>query len=512
MGNPQHLEWLLEGVQAWNARREKTPFVPDLSGMNIAGAIVNSQGTNPWEISSLQGINLSNALLAEADLRHLDFAKSSFEGSDLSQCYLFCTYLDGCNLTKAVFAQANLSYARLSQSDLRYANLLGSDLANADLSNAKINGANFDFAYMRSADLKGADARSVLDRKGSRKLIITDFSKAKWLQKPAVEGMLGDQATVLPARLSRPKHWPDVDITLNTEQDTSGEGSGAEALADLNAPLVRASSMDFAFTAAGIEAKLSEEQAIHPPQLAGDCADRRDALIANGRDIAKTINNQLAAEARGDLESYAEHLQTADPANPHRLNFIATGLQADLEDDFKSGGFDRRLRKRLEAFLAQHEEFLRDCAPAAAEAIRIKAEAQFTQPVSKQQVTEMLDKLTAAIEATESATASVTNMLDQLKDHDAHLNLQKLRLSTAPELARYDATVQAEAKEIITITSRLYHRAKEAYEKIGPKNVQDMAAYSVLGDVSIKGAKIIIDQLGPVMAWFAKLLAALPPL
>ncbi len=32
MANQQHIEWLLEGVEAWNARREREESVPDFEG------------------------------------------------------------------------------------------------------------------------------------------------------------------------------------------------------------------------------------------------------------------------------------------------------------------------------------------------------------------------------------------------------------------------------------------------------------------------------------------------
>ena len=36
MANPEHIKWLLEGVEAWNARREQNPFRPDLEGADIS--------------------------------------------------------------------------------------------------------------------------------------------------------------------------------------------------------------------------------------------------------------------------------------------------------------------------------------------------------------------------------------------------------------------------------------------------------------------------------------------
>lgn len=35
MANPEHIKWLLEGVESWNARREQKDFKPDFEGANI---------------------------------------------------------------------------------------------------------------------------------------------------------------------------------------------------------------------------------------------------------------------------------------------------------------------------------------------------------------------------------------------------------------------------------------------------------------------------------------------
>ncbi|MCB1354428.1 MAG: pentapeptide repeat-containing protein [Rhodobacteraceae bacterium] len=56
MANPQHLEWLLEGVEAWNARREREDFTPDLRGAGLGGA-------------DLRAANLSRADLGGANVK-----------------------------------------------------------------------------------------------------------------------------------------------------------------------------------------------------------------------------------------------------------------------------------------------------------------------------------------------------------------------------------------------------------------------------------------------------------
>ncbi|MCF6303806.1 MAG: hypothetical protein L3J33_00340 [Rhodobacteraceae bacterium] len=40
MSNPQHLEWLLEGVEAWNARRREDDYVPYIEDKNVPQRIL----------------------------------------------------------------------------------------------------------------------------------------------------------------------------------------------------------------------------------------------------------------------------------------------------------------------------------------------------------------------------------------------------------------------------------------------------------------------------------------
>ncbi len=132
MANEQHIEWLQEGVEAWNARRLQDDFVPDLSGADLSG--VDLSGAN------LSGANLSGANLTDANL----------SGANLS----------GANLTDANLSGANLSGANLNGADLNGADLNGADLNGADLNGAYFNGADLNGAYLTGADLTGADLTS----------------------------------------------------------------------------------------------------------------------------------------------------------------------------------------------------------------------------------------------------------------------------------------------------------------------------------------------------------------
>lgn len=61
MADPQHVEWLREGVKSWNKRRIDTPFIPDLTGADLLGADLQE--------ADLLGADLRRANLQGADLR-----------------------------------------------------------------------------------------------------------------------------------------------------------------------------------------------------------------------------------------------------------------------------------------------------------------------------------------------------------------------------------------------------------------------------------------------------------
>jgi hypothetical protein len=115
MANPEHLQILKQGVEAWNEwLAQDMHILPDL---------------------------------ADADL----------SGADLSEICLQNAQLVGANLTKTVLAFANLFSANLHGADLHdatlhWANLWFADLSNTILTNASLIGAN-----LTRADLSGAD-------------------------------------------------------------------------------------------------------------------------------------------------------------------------------------------------------------------------------------------------------------------------------------------------------------------------------------------------------------------
>jgi len=125
MANPEHLDILKQGVEAWNAWREQHKGItPDLIGAGLSGA-------------GLSGANLSGARLHVTDLSRTDLSHANF-----SDTTLISTNFSGADLSHTYFG-----YAELYLADLTYTNLTH---------------ANLNDAHLRGADLTGADMSEVL--------------------------------------------------------------------------------------------------------------------------------------------------------------------------------------------------------------------------------------------------------------------------------------------------------------------------------------------------------------
>jgi len=130
VANPEHLNKLKEGPEAWNEWRDSNgDVIPDLSGANLVE-------------SDLRACDLSEANLTGADLTYARLERAYLKKARLTGADLFGT---DCNLTffeHADFTDANLTYANLSSAVLRGATLewakLGSTrLADTDLTNVR---------------------------------------------------------------------------------------------------------------------------------------------------------------------------------------------------------------------------------------------------------------------------------------------------------------------------------------------------------------------------------------
>jgi hypothetical protein len=105
MANPEHLQKLKQGIEAWNQwRSEDRDITPDLG---------------------------------EADLRGADLGRATLHGATLHGANL-----RGANLRGADLGRGNLGGANLGEADLRGANLRGANLRGANLRGTDLTGAN----------------------------------------------------------------------------------------------------------------------------------------------------------------------------------------------------------------------------------------------------------------------------------------------------------------------------------------------------------------------------------
>ena len=124
MADPEHIKWLLEGVESWNKRRENKRskgeyFRPDFSDVAFnsefakAGQDISIDQRTPLANVDLAFANLTGARLECADLRtanlfRADLTKARLDGADLT-----CADLDEANLTNASLNSAILKHTIL---------------------------------------------------------------------------------------------------------------------------------------------------------------------------------------------------------------------------------------------------------------------------------------------------------------------------------------------------------------------------------------------------------------
>ena len=103
-------------------------------------------------------------------------------------------------------ARGGYTAAEADMSDLRpSADLVGRDLRSIRLCGADLRGAYLIAADLRQSDLAGVDLLGA-DLRDAR-LDGADLSNALFLTQLQVDAARGDDATLLPAALSRPRHW-----------------------------------------------------------------------------------------------------------------------------------------------------------------------------------------------------------------------------------------------------------------------------------------------------------------
>jgi len=246
LANEQHLAWLLEGVEKWNARRQHDDFEPDLSEADLQAAFNESPLLDEYGWFDLSHVNLRQANLRRTNLQRGNFTKALFENSDMTDANLSNAMLYGANLFhtqvhSAVMHNVKLAGANLTGADMRGAKLEDSDFegldfrrvdlehssfANSNLSNSNLSGVSFSGVNFEETRFENADVTTLRpDTEAGRSTPnFTDLHLALGLTQAQVDQMFGDSGTILPEHLSRPDHWPDLG------EDTQSQSSSDAGL------------------------------------------------------------------------------------------------------------------------------------------------------------------------------------------------------------------------------------------------------------------------------------------
>ena len=145
MGNPEHIKWLLEGVDAWNARRRRENFMPDFRDEDLRGIF------RDLDQEAEDGVNLIDCKLSYTGHSSAEPEHINLTGAQFSDAVLTGADLLGANLTDADFSGTNLKNANFFGTDLTGAKFFEACLKDAEFSNAVMNGTQF-----RKCNLKGA--------------------------------------------------------------------------------------------------------------------------------------------------------------------------------------------------------------------------------------------------------------------------------------------------------------------------------------------------------------------
>lgn len=208
MVSPQHVEWLLEGVDAWNARRRRDEFVPDLSSAQLQDS--NLIGAD-LDDARLDRAYLHSANLSNANLRRADLTRANLHSSCLVDASL-----QGATLTQAILAEADLSGADLSSANLSGSWLDGATLNGADLGGATLTGADLYNTYIESTELVSADLTdlgSLPQDLWKARLFASSDAPGQLMESPAsVENVSGLLTYV--RKLHESHDWPGEEVRV----------------------------------------------------------------------------------------------------------------------------------------------------------------------------------------------------------------------------------------------------------------------------------------------------------
>ena len=158
MADQEHLQWLEDGVDAWNERRMKSSFEPDLSCEDISRALGGYKDGDPRRISvDLKGIRFTRANLSGAALRCTDLSHAQMTNADLSGTNLLASKFDGCRFYKTKLSTANLHLAKFPNVQFFSVDFSSTNFGRAELKETQLVSCTLDDAHLYDADITRTD-------------------------------------------------------------------------------------------------------------------------------------------------------------------------------------------------------------------------------------------------------------------------------------------------------------------------------------------------------------------
>lgn len=154
MANPEHLDILKQGIEAWNLWRAANPAVrPDLGGADLSDCYLGEANLAGADLryAKLTFANLSSANLIGADLSNAVFPQATLIKAELRNAVLIEASCGFANFLGAKLHSANFRAATLS-----YANFTLAELPDVNFSDAKLEGVSFINCDLKGANLSGA--------------------------------------------------------------------------------------------------------------------------------------------------------------------------------------------------------------------------------------------------------------------------------------------------------------------------------------------------------------------
>ena len=168
MANAEHVAWLLEGAERWNARREQLDFTPDFEGEDLYASFQSANKLDEEDRVPLSGMNLKRANFRKSRLSDkyralgADLRDSDLRGADLEEANMANSLLEGACLVGTTFRRAYVLGSVFRQVRMASTGFVGADLSECDFMGTEFNNALLQDASLLNAKLEGAGLVSAM--------------------------------------------------------------------------------------------------------------------------------------------------------------------------------------------------------------------------------------------------------------------------------------------------------------------------------------------------------------